>query len=102
MSLSAQQIEQVVIRVMEQLLTPTGRRGSQLPLSPWERAGVRGGPPEESGHSPHPNPLPEGEGTAAGVFLPQMVITQELLSAIVNSATCLRIAPRAIITPSAR
>ena len=37
-------------------------------LSPRERAGVRAGGGDEvaGGGSPHPNPLPEGEGTTAG------------------------------------
>ena len=36
--------------------------GNRSPLSLWERAGVNGETCEKTG-SPHPNPLPKGEGT---------------------------------------
>jgi energy-coupling factor transport system ATP-binding protein len=45
----------------------SGGRGTSASLSPWERAGVRASnQPQASstpGRSPHPNPLPGGEGT---------------------------------------
>ena len=43
MNLSAQEIEQIVVRVMEQLQTRDATvRADVSPLSPWERVGVRG------------------------------------------------------------
>ena len=60
-------INRLVNNLTQQTLTKS------VPLAPWERAGVRG-TLEQAGFknsgpvpaSPHPNPLPKGEGTAAG------------------------------------
>ena len=54
-----------------QSVAPRQPRAEQLPLSRWERAGVRESRPQIRGSQkyscclhPHPFPLPEGEGTA--------------------------------------
>ena len=44
------------------------------PLSPWERDGVRG---KEPAKSPHPNPLPGGEGTIKPFIAPSTEIAEQ-------------------------
>jgi hypothetical protein len=36
--------------------------------SAWEKVGVRGAHPLDQDHHPHPNPLPEGQGTTVRYF----------------------------------
>src|SRR5438067_2739954 len=49
----------------------SGERGA-LPLPIGERIGVRGLQPYREGVTPHPNPLPMGEGTAPSLSLDQL------------------------------
>jgi len=54
------QARQAIGRFVQEVLD---HPDNKVPLSHWERAGVRGAASEVS-DSPHPNPLPKGEGTA--------------------------------------
>ena len=66
--------------LMGKLGTTQERQDNQSPLSFWERAGGRGDTTSERIHSPHPNPLPEGEGTFIKNPTYHLVDTQELFS----------------------
>jgi len=80
-TLTSQEIEQIVLRVMDHLHPREPNDGVHLP--PLGRGG-------------------SGERAENVLSLPDPVITHKLLDENVNGAKTIRIAPRAILTPSAR
>lgn len=86
MMLDARQIERIVTQVLEQLQTPAAPARS-MAAAPTPVASV-----------------PEAKPAAsdAGVLIADQIITQDVLAAVPPGTRRVRIAPRAIITPSAR
>lgn len=91
MNLTPQQLEEIVVRVVGEFLT------SAETSRPVEKAVVAAVKPAST-----PVAAPAEKPADAALWIDQSIITAEVLKERVKAAKRIRIAPRAILTPSAR